>query len=97
MNPVSPELRLTARALLRIPDVAGLQLRCEEGTLWLTLDHDPRDIIVSAGETYTTAEHRAGLLYALQDARFSLCAPPAAQPGHGAQWPPLGAAAGAAA
>lgn len=72
MEPTPHHVRLAARAIHSIDDVAGLQLRCEEGSLWLTLDHDTRDVILEAGETYVGTEHRRGLVYALGDARLSL-------------------------
>lgn len=72
MSPHPLDLRLAARAVHRIDDVHGLQLRCNEGALWLTLDHDPRDVILEAGETFHGTEHRRGVVYALQDARLSV-------------------------
>jgi hypothetical protein len=72
METTSQTIRLAARALHSVDDVAGLQLRCQEGTLWLTLDHDTRDVILEAGDTYVGTEHRRGLVYALGDARFSV-------------------------
>lgn len=72
MRTLSQDLRLPARAVHSIPDVAGLQLRCNEGTLWLTLDNDPRDVILEAGETFVGTEHRKGVVYALKEARLSV-------------------------
>ena len=66
------DLHLAARAVHSIADVHGLQLRCNEGTLWLTLDHDPRDVILEAGESFTGTEHRRGVVYALADAQLSM-------------------------
>jgi hypothetical protein len=82
MDTTSQAIRLAARAIHSIGDVAGVQLRCHEGSLWLTLDHDTRDVIIEAGETYTGTAHRRGIVYALGDARFSVSAAvaPAQQP-----------------
>ncbi|WP_186510786.1 DUF2917 domain-containing protein [Caenimonas sedimenti] len=74
MNALPHDLRLPARAIHRIADVAGLQLRCSEGTLWLTLDNDPRDVILEAGESFVGTEHRHAIVYALKDARLSVSA-----------------------
>jgi hypothetical protein len=74
MNPLPHDLRLPARTMHSIADVAGLQLRCSEGTLWLTLDNDPRDVILEAGESFVGTEHRHGIVYALKDARLSVSA-----------------------
>lgn len=65
-------LRLDARRLFEIPDAAAVQVRCTDGCLWLTLDHDVRDIILEPGQSFTATEHRRGLLYALQPSAFTL-------------------------
>ena len=71
MDTAPQDIRLAARAIHAIHDAAGVQLRCLEGALWLTLDHDTRDVILEAGQTYIGTEHRRALVYALGDARFS--------------------------
>lgn len=65
-------LSLPARALFEIPDIAGMSLRCTSGSLWLTLDGDPRDVILEPGETFAGTEHRRAIIYAFQDACLSL-------------------------
>ena len=72
-------LRLEARRLYDIADAAAVAVRCTEGTLWLTLDHDVRDFVLEPGDSFSTAEHRRALLYALRPATFELVptAPPA--------------------
>ena len=66
------DLRLTHQAIYSLPDAAGVQIACREGTVWLTLDGDPRDIVLEAGEAFTTPEHRRALVYAMQSSRISL-------------------------
>jgi hypothetical protein len=58
------EVSLEPRALFDIPDAAGLELVCAGGTLWVTLDDDPRDIVLERGESFTGTEHRRALVYA---------------------------------
>jgi hypothetical protein len=65
-------MQLAHRTVYSIPDAAGMQVRCTAGSLWLTLDHDPRDIVLAAGEWFATSEHRRALLYALEPADFTL-------------------------
>lgn len=65
-------LQLEARRLYEIPDAAAVRIRCTEGSLWLTLDHDPRDIVLEPGDCFETGAHRRALLYALEPARFVL-------------------------
>ena len=81
--------QLERRRLFDIADAAGVQIRCTAGSLWLTLDHDPRDIVLAAGESFTTPEHRRALLYALEPATVELGAPAGASP----RWQPAAAAA----
>ena len=68
-------LQLEARRLYQIPDASAVSIRCTEGSLWLTLDHDPRDIVLEPGDSFETGAHRRALLYALEPARFVLRAP----------------------
>jgi hypothetical protein len=63
---------LEARSLFPIADAGAVQVRCIAGTLWLTLDHDPRDIILQPGDSFSAADARPGLLYALEPALFAL-------------------------
>lgn len=69
------DLQLAHHAIYSLPDAAGIQIGCTEGTVWLTLDDDPRDIILEAGEVFTAPEHRRALIYALQPSRISLVSP----------------------
>ena len=62
------EVRLAARGLYEIPDVAGVRIACEQGSAWITLDHDPRDIVLEPGGTFCGSEHRRALIYA-----FTVC------------------------
>lgn len=64
--------QLAARRLFDIPDAAAVQVRCTSGSLWITLDHDPRDIILAPGESFFTTEHKRALLYALEPAAFAV-------------------------
>lgn len=69
------DLQLAHQAIHSLPDAAGVQIGCIEGTVWLTLDGDARDIILEAGEVFTAPEHRRALIYALQPSRISLGSP----------------------
>jgi hypothetical protein len=64
--------QLAARRLFEIADAASLRIRCTAGSLWITLDHDPRDIVLESGESFFTTEHKRALLYALEPAAFAL-------------------------
>lgn len=69
-------IELTHRGLHHVPDAAGQRMHCQSGTVWITLDHDTRDVVLEAGESFSTPEHRRALVYALAPARL-LIEPPA--------------------
>lgn len=65
-------LSLAKGAVLTVPDIAGLQVVCRQGSVWLTLDHDLRDVVLECGERFDGLEHRRALLYALEPACVAL-------------------------
>ena len=66
------QVALEHQGLFDIADAAGVSLRCDRGNLWITLDNDPRDIVLRAGEVFVTDEHRRALVYALSPAALTL-------------------------
>jgi len=56
----------------RIEAGKGLLVQCLSGTLWLTQDNDPRDIVLEPGEETTIERDDLSLVYALSDAQFVL-------------------------
>ena len=76
MNASNP-LTLAARQLFVVPDTAAVRIDCTAGCLWLTLDHDPRDIVLEAGECYEGGEHTPALLYAMEASRLRIASSPA--------------------
>jgi hypothetical protein len=63
------ELELRTRGIFSVADAAGVRFSCREGTVWITLDNDQRDVVLEAGADFTTGEHRRALVYALQPSR----------------------------
>lgn len=64
------EIALRPRTLVSVPDASQLRFTCREGTVWITLDHDPRDVVLEAGDEFTTGERRRAIVYALQPSRL---------------------------
>jgi hypothetical protein len=64
------EVELAATALYQVPDASLVRFTCREGALWITLDDDPRDIVLEAGGEFSTAAHRRAIVYALQPSRL---------------------------
>jgi len=65
-------LRLAARTVYEIPDAAGVPIACTAGSVWITLDDDPRDIVLEAGDSFCAGEHRRALVYAFSPAQLVL-------------------------
>ena len=63
---------LPARQLFELPDASTARIVCTSGCLWLTLDDDPRDVILEPGDSFSAREPRRALLYALQGSSFLL-------------------------
>ncbi|MBI2768638.1 MAG: DUF2917 domain-containing protein [Burkholderiales bacterium] len=77
------QLELQRRALFSVTDAAGVRIDCREGSVWITLDNDPRDIVLEAGGSFTTPEHRRALVYAMEASRLSVTGPAVAQAAEG--------------
>lgn len=72
----SPTVLLPARQLFELPDASVADVRCTAGCLWLTLDNDPRDVILEPGDSFAAGEAKRALLYALEPSAFVLAAQP---------------------
>jgi hypothetical protein len=66
------ELELAAEELLALRDVRGTRLRLVEGSLWLTLDHDLRDVFLGPGESFVVDRDGVTLLHALAPTRLQV-------------------------
>lgn len=71
-----PTVTLPARQLFEITDAAGVRILCTGGSLWLTLDHDPRDIVLQAGDSFEADAPRRLLIYAFEPSTFALAGTP---------------------
>ena len=70
------DLSLAHQAMFEVTDAAGVQITCRQGSLWLTLDGDARDIVIDTGESFTATEHRRALIYALAPSDLSVAMGP---------------------
>ena len=50
----------------------GRTITCEAGTLWLTFDNEPPDVILEVGQSHRCAEASKLLIHALASARLSV-------------------------
>src|SRR3569623_1742369 len=71
--PAEPTLVMLApRQLHNIPDASGVSITCRAGSVWITVDNDPNDYVLEAGESFVTSDHERALVYALGTARIDL-------------------------
>jgi hypothetical protein len=63
---------LAPREILRLDGARGTTLRVTRGTLWLTLEDDPRDIVLGTGDSFTVDRGGLTVLEAQSDA--TVCA-----------------------
>ena len=64
--------RLPARRLLQIPPGRATRVECREGSVWITLDHDPRDIVLAPGDSFEHDGVRRALVYAFEPSTLEL-------------------------
>jgi hypothetical protein len=76
------DLCLAHQAMFSVSDAAGVQILCREGSVWVTLDNDTRDIVLDAGESFLTTEHRRALIYAMEQSSLSLVVAPSVVAAH---------------
>ena len=65
-------VRLATRRLLEIEDSTPTRIECREGSVWITLDHDPRDIVLEAGDSFEHDGRTRALLYAFEPSAVAL-------------------------
>ena len=68
-GPQRLSLSLPKKAVFTLPDAHGVDIECSSGTLWITVDHDPRDIVLEAGERFRGDTHRRAIVAARSNAR----------------------------
>lgn len=61
--------------LQRVIDAKGQWLHCLRGTLWLTQEGDPRDIVLEAGDEALIERDGLSIISAMSDASFVLTSP----------------------
>jgi hypothetical protein len=61
-------IELPARSAHRIEGGKGLQITCIGGVAWITQASDPRDIVLSRGQSFILDRKGLAVVYALKDA-----------------------------
>lgn len=65
------DINMPHKAMQSIPQGA-LRLVCREGSVWITLDHDQRDVVLNPGEHFTTRPQQRAIAYALESSVLRL-------------------------
>jgi hypothetical protein len=65
------KLRLSRGQTLRLRDGAGGTICCRAGTVWVTEEHQPRDVLLEAGACHGLSQRGVALVQALGDATVS--------------------------
>lgn len=65
-------LRLARGQTLRVTDALGSTVRCAEGSVWITEEDVPRDVVLEAGAAYRLSRRGLALVHALGDATVAL-------------------------
>ena len=67
INTPNARLALAARRGLRLKDARGAKLRAVQGTLWVTIDNDLRDIVLDPGEAFVVDSNSPLIVMPLGD------------------------------
>ena len=62
--------------ILEIKQALGVTIECLEGSVWVTLDGDMRDVILDVGQSFKVDRRQRTLIQALATARVRLIHPP---------------------
>jgi hypothetical protein len=63
---------LKAQQFLRIDESQHARIRCEDGTVWITQDGDPRDVVLGAGQQFTVDRPGQVVVFSLSGAKLEL-------------------------
>lgn len=72
MRPAEQVLPLAREARHWVRRPLGRTVTCVAGTLWLTFDGTPQDIVLEAGQSHRCRDDAALMVYALDAARVRL-------------------------
>ena len=68
-------LKLAERDTISVVDGKGARIAVTEGSVWITQEHDPRDVLLSAGESFVLDRDGTTIVEALHHAEVALDAP----------------------
>jgi hypothetical protein len=66
---------LKKNQVVKVHSGLGYSIACERGSVWVTQDGDPRDVILHAGETFTLDREGPALLQAFEPGAINIGRP----------------------
>lgn len=74
-NPCCGIQEIAKAGIHEVKQALGVTIECLEGSVWITLDGDLRDLVLDAGQTCEIDRERRVLIQALDTARVRLVPP----------------------
>ena len=72
---------------LNLPDAAGVRVASQSGTVWITQDGDPRDIVLTPGESVVLERSTPTIVQAFEPALITIADPkPMRRTASGSGW-----------
>jgi len=65
-------LRLARGQTLKVTDALGSTICCNEGSVWITEENMPKDVVLEAGGCYRLRRAGLALVHAFRDASVAL-------------------------
>ncbi len=66
------DLCLKRRQVVKVRDGLGHSIVCDSGSVWVTQEGDPRDIVLGAGEAFTLDRRGTALVLAFEPGAISV-------------------------
>ena len=92
-RPQRLSLSLPKKGIFTLPDAHDVDIECQSGSVWITVDHDQRDIVLEPGERFRSDVHRGAVVAALEPScvrfsaeRLSVVAAPQSAQQAGSPW-----------
>ena len=73
-RPIATQV-IARNKMLEVKQPLGVTIECLEGSVWVTLDGDSRDVVLDAGQSFVVDRNQRTLLQALDAARVRLIEP----------------------
>lgn len=80
------EFCLSKRETLSVDEGAGVRIEAQAGTVWVTQDHDLRDVVLQPGQAVTLERKGRAIVQAFEASRVRLSPPAAPARPHAADW-----------